>query len=65
MPEAKSTEKALTVRKRAAEDRADVSCSWSNFAKVKDDPSSLVHAAVTQGREIYRAREQCRGRPKV
>ncbi|MDF0498249.1 nucleotidyltransferase domain-containing protein [Bradyrhizobium yuanmingense] len=42
-----------------------VPCSWSNFAKDRDDPTSLVHAAVTQGREIYRAREQRRGRSKT
>jgi hypothetical protein len=42
-----------------------VPCSWSSFAKDKDDPSSLVHAAVTQGREIYRTREQRCGRSKA
>jgi hypothetical protein len=35
-----------------------VPCSWSHFAADKNDPTSLVHAAVTQGREIYHARER-------
>jgi hypothetical protein len=35
-----------------------VPCSWSHFAADKNDATSLVHAAVTQGREIYHARER-------
>jgi hypothetical protein len=42
-----------------------VPCSWSQFAGDKDNATSLVHAVVTQGREIYRARERRGGRSRA
>lgn len=42
-----------------------VPSSWCDFVKDKDDPTTLVHAAVTQGREIYRARDSRRSRSRV
>jgi hypothetical protein len=42
-----------------------VPSSWSDFVKDKDDPTTLVHAAVTQGREIYRVRERRGSRSRV
>ena len=41
-----------------------VPCSWSHFED-KNEATSLVHAAVTQGREIYRARERQGGRSRA
>jgi hypothetical protein len=33
-----------------------VPCSWSTFAKEKDEKSSFVNVVVSEGREIYRDR---------
>ena len=35
-----------------------VPCSWSQFMVDKDNSTTLVHAAATKGREIYRARAE-------
>jgi predicted nucleotidyltransferase len=33
-----------------------VPCSWNDFEQSRNEPGSLVHRAVTEGREIYRDR---------
>lgn len=35
-----------------------VPCSWSHFVKDRNDPTSLVYAAVNHGQELYHARER-------